>query len=94
MEHPTWTQALDELLIELRAAGFKWALIAKRLGKTQEATTSRAGVLSLRGLASRQGTDARPATLANRIIPHDTTPECGPNVSPGVGAYSMDHCEN
>ena len=48
MVYLVWTPKLDELLVELREAGLKWAVVAKRLGKTQEATISRARILNLR----------------------------------------------
>ena len=54
MAHPVWTQELDELLIAFRAAGFTWAVVAKRLGKTQEAAISRAAILTLRQNALRE----------------------------------------
>lgn len=54
LAHPVWTPELDELLIALRTAGLKWVVVAKRLGKTQEAAISRAAILTLRQNALRE----------------------------------------
>jgi hypothetical protein len=43
-DHP-WTPKDDKELLALRAAGIRWYLIAKKLGRTEVATVSRAGVL-------------------------------------------------
>ena len=51
---PIWTPELDELLLAYRAAGLRWAVVAKRLDKTQEATISRAAILTLRRNALRE----------------------------------------
>ena len=54
LAHPIWTPELDELLVAYRAAGLRWAVVAKRLDKTQEATISRAAILTLRRNALRE----------------------------------------
>jgi hypothetical protein len=43
-----WKPDDEEQLLALRAAGFKWYIIAKKLGRTEAATVSRAGTLKLR----------------------------------------------
>jgi hypothetical protein len=43
----SWTPEDDKQLIALRAEGLKWQVVAKKLGRTEAATVSRAGTLQL-----------------------------------------------
>jgi hypothetical protein len=45
MTERQWTAEKDEQLLALRAAGLKWYVVAKKLGRTEAATISRAGTL-------------------------------------------------
>src|ERR1700749_3119959 len=45
-----WTPEDDRQLAQLRATGMKWAVVAKKLRKTEQPTISRAGVLALQAV--------------------------------------------
>ena len=51
------TPAEEERLIALRAVGLPWHIVAKKLGRTEAATVSRAGMLKLRRLPPRAATN-------------------------------------
>jgi hypothetical protein len=60
MTEKQWTAEKDEQLLALRAAGLKWYVIAKKLGRTEAATISRAGTLkSQRPAPENAGSAAR-----------------------------------
>jgi hypothetical protein len=48
--HRRWSSDEDLQLQQLRASGAKWAVIAKKLRKTEAATISRAGYLGLQAV--------------------------------------------
>jgi hypothetical protein len=50
MTERPWTPVEEEQLLALRAVGLKWYLVAKKLGRTEAATISRAGALKLQRL--------------------------------------------
>jgi hypothetical protein len=43
-----WTPEEEKMMLDLRASGMSWHLIAKKLGRTEVATMSRAGVVKAR----------------------------------------------
>jgi hypothetical protein len=45
-----WTANDERLMLELRASGLTWRVVAQRLGRTEAATISRAGLLKAREL--------------------------------------------
>jgi hypothetical protein len=57
MREGVWTPAEEERLIALRAVGLPWHIVAKKLGRTEAATVSRAGMLKLRRLSQRAATN-------------------------------------
>jgi hypothetical protein len=50
MTERIWTPEEEGKLLALRAVGLKWYLVAKKLGRTEAATISRAGVLKVQRL--------------------------------------------
>jgi hypothetical protein len=54
MRERLWTPEEDEQLLALRAGGLKWHIVAKKLGRTEAATVSRAGTLQLRLLTREE----------------------------------------
>jgi hypothetical protein len=49
-----WTADDERLMLELRASGLTWRAVAQKLGKTEAATISRAGVLKARELRAKR----------------------------------------
>ena len=64
MTEKQWTAEKDEQLLALRAAGLKWYVIAKKLGRTEAATISRAG--TLKSQRPTRGYGLRSARSRNR----------------------------
>ena len=49
-----WTVDDERLMLELRASGLTWRAVAQKLGRTEAATISRAGLLKSRELDTKR----------------------------------------